>query len=271
MVAIADVRTHYGTESICEKVEKALQDAGYGAGKISPADLAALDQFHTRGLAATIELADSLGIDAGSRVLDIGAGLGGSARHLAAHYGCAVQGIDASAPFVEAATYLNQRTGLADKVSVQVADALDLPFADGSFDIAWTQHVAMNIADRPRLYREINRVLRRDGKLGIYDVVAGDGPVFFPVPWASSPATSFLLQPSEMTRILDEAGFNVVSSKDCSQPGIAFFQRLRESPPKSPLGLPTVMGPRFKEMSENFAQNLEAGHVKLVQAVFRKR
>ena len=271
MATTTDIQTHYGTQSIRARIEKALTDAGIDAGKISPADIAALDQFHTRGLAATIELADSLGIDADSRVLDIGAGLGGSARHLAARYGCVVQGIDASAPFVEAATYLNQRTGLADKVSIQLGDALDLPFADASFDIAWTQHVAMNIGDRPRLYREINRVLRPGGKLGLYDVVAGEGEVLFPVPWASSPAASFLLSPSEMTKVLDDAGFDVVSSKDCSAAGIAFFERLRDSPPKSPLGLQAVMGPQFKQMTENFGHNLEAGHVKLVQAVFRKR
>jgi SAM-dependent methyltransferase len=271
MVAVTDIQNHYGTESIRERIEGALGDAGFGDRKISPADIATLDQFHTRGLAATIELADSLGLDASSNVLDVGAGLGGSARHLAERYGCVVQGIDASTPFVEAATYLNQRTGLADKVSVQVADALDLPFPEESFDVVWTQHVAMNIADRPGLYREINRVLRHGGKLGLYDVVAGEGAVIFPVPWASSPAASFLLKASEMTRILDEAGFDVLSSKDDSEAGIAFFEALRASPPKSALGLQAVMGPQFKQMSENFGHNLQAGRVKLVQAVFRKR
>jgi SAM-dependent methyltransferase len=271
MAVIADVQNHYGTESIRERIEKALADAGLGDRKISPADLAVLDQFHASGLAATIELADSLEIDATSKVLDVGAGLGGPARHLAARYGCHVQGIDATAPFVEAADYLSQRTGLAEMVSFQVADALDLPFPDGSFDIVWTQHVAMNIADRPRLYRETGRVLRQGGKFGVYDVVAGIGAITFPVPWASKPEVSFLLKPSEMTRILDETGLDLLSWNDCSQAGLAFFERLRASPQKPAFGLQTVMGPQFKQMSENFASNLKAGHIRLAQAVFRKR
>jgi ubiquinone/menaquinone biosynthesis C-methylase UbiE len=47
------------------------------------------------------------------------------------------------------------------KVSYQHGNALSLPFSSGTFDVAWTQHVAMNIADRATLYGETFRVLRR--------------------------------------------------------------------------------------------------------------
>ena len=70
--------------------------------------LAALDQFHTRGLAATAELGKLVGITADMSVLDVGSGVGGPARFLAATYGCRVTGIDLSEPFVEAARYLTR-------------------------------------------------------------------------------------------------------------------------------------------------------------------
>ncbi|MGT2466302.1 methyltransferase domain-containing protein [Mesorhizobium atlanticum] len=55
---------------------------------------------------------------------------------------------------------LTELTSLADKVDLQVGSALDLTLTEATFDAAVTFHVAMNIADRPRLYAEIARVLQ---------------------------------------------------------------------------------------------------------------
>ena len=103
-------------------------------------------------------------------VLDVGSGVGGPARFLAATYGCRVTGIDLSEPFVEAARYLTQRTGQSERVLFEAASALDLPFDDGQFDVVLLQHVAMNISDGARL-REIRRVLKPGGKFATFDVV----------------------------------------------------------------------------------------------------
>jgi ubiquinone/menaquinone biosynthesis C-methylase UbiE len=111
-------------------------------------------------------------------VLDVGSGVGGPARFLAATYGCQVTGVDLSEPFVDAARYLTGRTGQSGQVSFQTASALELPFDDGRFDVALLQHVAMNISDRARLYREIRRVLQSGGRFATFDVVLNSGETF---------------------------------------------------------------------------------------------
>ena len=116
MVATHGVRDHYGTTSLVRRIDEALHHAGLADGIIGWADLAPLDQFHVRGLGATRELAEALGIDAGAHVFDVGCGLGGPARFLAATYGCYVTGIDLSQPFIEAARTLTERCGLAGSV-----------------------------------------------------------------------------------------------------------------------------------------------------------
>src|SRR6266700_3906804 len=155
-----DVRDHYRATGLAERLKTALMVLGPEDQRLTPEQLGALDQFHTRGLAATTELAKLAGITADMSVLDVGSGVGGPARFLAATCGCRVTGIDLSEPFVDAARYLTQRTGQSEQVSFQTASALELPFDDGRFDAVLLQHVAMNISDRARLYREIHRVLK---------------------------------------------------------------------------------------------------------------
>ena len=105
-----DVRDHYRATGLTERLKVALAVFGPEDQRLTPQQLAALDQFHTRGLAATAELAKLAGIRADMAVLDVGSGIGGPARFLAATSGCAVTGVDLSAPFVDAARYLTERT-----------------------------------------------------------------------------------------------------------------------------------------------------------------
>src|SRR5260370_37460539 len=159
MSGAGKVAEHYGANSFVADLDTALSEAGLTGSQLTPVDIAPLDQFHAGGLAATAELAEAARVQHDERVIDVGSGLGGPSRYLAANYGCRVWGVDLSPSFVEAATYLAKRCGLADKVDYQCADALSLPFGDGEFDLAWTQHVAMNIANRDRLYAEVHRIL----------------------------------------------------------------------------------------------------------------
>src|ERR1700751_4682728 len=179
--ALDGVRGHYRATGLTERLKTALAVFGPEDQLLSPQQLAALDQFHTLGLAATAELAKLAGIAADMSVLDVGSGVGGPARFTATTYGCRVTGVDLSQPFVDAARYLTERTGQSGQVSFETASALDLPFNDGRFDVVLLQHVAMNIADRGRLYRELRRVLKSGGRLAIYDVVSIGGDPHYPV------------------------------------------------------------------------------------------
>src|SRR5690348_5414691 len=147
------VRNHYGAAGLTERLKTALGVFGPDEPRLTPQQLATLDQFHTRGLAATADLARLAGIAADASVLDVGSGVGGPARFLAAAFGCRVMGVDLSQPFVDAARYLTERTGQSERVSFETADALEFPFDDDQFDVVLLQHVAMNIRDRARLYR----------------------------------------------------------------------------------------------------------------------
>jgi ubiquinone/menaquinone biosynthesis C-methylase UbiE len=265
------VESHYASRSLVDTVLAAVDAAGLPKNGLKTTDLAPLDQFHARGLAATRELAALAGIHATSRVLDVGAGIGGPARHLAESFGCAVVGIDLTAEYCRLATALSQRTTVADKVSFQTANGLDLPFADGSFDVAWTQHVAMNIADRPKLYGEMYRVLKPGGRIAFYDAVAikGQEPVF-PVPWARDASTSFLWDADATKAVLEKTGFKIRTWRDVTEEGKQFFAARPSPPGPSSLGLHLLMGPDFRTMAGNFGRNVMEGRVGLLMAVGEK-
>ena len=262
------VRDHYRASGLVERLKTALAAFGPDEQRLAPQQLASFDQFHTRGLAATVELAKLAAIASDMSVLDVGSGVGGPARFLAATYGCRVTGVDLSEAFVEAARYLTQRTGQSERVSFENASALALPFDDGHFDVALLQHVAMNISDRARLYQEIQRVLRPGGKFALYDVVLKGGDPHYPVPWARTPATSFLLTAAATGEAVEAAGFRKLAWQDDSEAAKVWIaQRRAAAPPPSP-NLGVVMGPDFAQLAANLGRNLMEGRLGILAAVF---
>lgn len=145
----ARISKHWTHGSLAEAVLAAIKDAGIDTdGPVTPADLASLDHIHGRGLEATLEMMARLNPGPEDHLLDIGAGLGGPARHMAAESGCRVTGIDLTEEFCRVASLLSEMTGLADRVTVRHGSALDLPFEDAAFDGAFTQNVSMNVPDK---------------------------------------------------------------------------------------------------------------------------
>jgi sarcosine/dimethylglycine N-methyltransferase len=269
MIDLLDgVRDHYRATGLTERLKAALRTFGPEEQRLTPQQLATLDQFHTRGLAATTELAKLAAITADMSVLDVGSGVGGPARFLAATCGCQVTGVDLSEPFVDAARYLTERTGQSGQVSFQTASALELPFDDGGFDVAVLQHVAMNISDRARLYHEILRVLKSGGKFATFDVVLNSGNPHYPVPWARTPDTSFLLTAAATREAIESAGFRMLAWQDDSEAAKAWIAQIRASGPPSSPNLGVVMGPDFMQLAANLGRNLLEGRLGILTAVF---
>lgn len=270
------VSRHYGQGGLRERVQAALTSIGKEDGHVTTDDLAPLDQFHVGGMAATLALAELAGMAPGAPVLDVGGGLGGPARTVAETFGCQVTVLDLTPEFCEVGAWLTERAWLIEQVRFQVGDGTAMPFPDASFDVVWTQHSSMNVANKAMLYGEIARVLRQCGRLALHEVMAGSaGPPTFPVPWASAAAQSFLRPPSEIRSTIRAAGFRELAWRDTSEQSAAWFrERLaaaRAAATRPPLGLHVLLGPAAGQMARNFAQNLDEQRVVTVEAVFERR
>ncbi len=268
------VTRHYeGDGGLGDRIYERLRSLGFEErNPLSPEDTAAVDQFHVGGFEATEKLAQLLCPSRGSYVLDVGSGLGGPSRYLAAKYGCRVVGIDITEEYCGIASKLAERMGLQDLVEYRVGDARDLPFSDESFDVVWTQHVSMNIAEKPDLYAGIFRVLKAGGRFAAHDVVQGaSGPILFPVPWARTAAISHLQTSEAMRKTVEDAGFSLMLWNDVTESALQFLDAMiarRRNGELPPLGLHLLLGPEFPEMVRNFRQNLNEGRGGVVQAVF---
>jgi SAM-dependent methyltransferase len=218
----AIVQRYYGDRPVLQRIEDALRAAGVDPEKPSHRDLWPFDQLHSRGIAATREHAERARIQADMYVLDIGCGLGGASRYLATECGCRVAAIDLTPKFVEVARILTARCGLADRVEIRQANALALPFQDGTFDHVWSYAVTMNIADKAGLGREVARVLKPGGRFSCNEVEQGAGGApTFPLPWATNEASSFLVSPAVMRAALEGSGLSITEQVDLTATRLA--------------------------------------------------
>ena len=205
----AVVQRYYGDRPVLQRIDDALRAAGVDPESPSHRDLWPFDQLHSRGIVATREHAERAGIQAGMYVLDIGFGLGGASRYLAAECSCRVAAVDLTPNFVEAARILTARCGLAERIDFRQANALDLPFQEGTFDHVWSYAVTMNIADKEGLGREVARVLKPGGRFSCNEIARGSGGApAFPLPWATDEETSFLSTSAEMCAALEAGGLS---------------------------------------------------------------
>jgi SAM-dependent methyltransferase len=204
------IRRHWERAGLGAAILEALTVAGKHLDALTIEDVAPADHFHGGGMAATERLTRLAAPAAGTRVLDVGGGLGGPARTLAVRYGCRVTVLDLTESYVRAGELLTERLRLGERVEHRVGDALALPFPDGAFDMVWTQNSGMNIADKERLYAGFHRVLRPGGVLAFQEPMAGPGGApILPLMWARDAAQSFLRTPDEMRALLESTGFRV--------------------------------------------------------------
>jgi len=209
------VQRYYGDRPVIARIDDALRAAGVDPERASHRDLWPFDQLHSRGIVATREHAEHAGIRPGMYVLDLGCGLGGASRYLAAECSCRVAAIDLTPNFVEAARLLTARCGLAERIEFHQANALAVPFENNTFDHVWSYAVTMNIADKEGLGREVARVLKPGGRFSCNEIARGSGAApAFPLPWASDEETSFLVEPTEMRAALEAGGLSVIGQAD---------------------------------------------------------
>jgi sarcosine/dimethylglycine N-methyltransferase len=269
---MAGLDAHYSARDIEARILAALRAAGLDPDqRLSPEGLAALDHFHTGGLRASRELMELAHIGADDRVLDIGAGLGGPARLLASAFGCRVDCLEYSPDFCAGAELLNRLTGLGDRITVHRGSALDLPFPDAAFDVVWMQNVGMNIADKQQLYAEIHRVLKPGGRYAFQEMLVGKAAAsYFPLPWATDPADSFLITEQDMHSLLRKCGLDAELFEDTSETHLR--RTAANAAPATPGQLSLgVFVDDLARKAANAKRTLEEGQVRLVRGLFRVR
>jgi ubiquinone/menaquinone biosynthesis C-methylase UbiE len=268
------IESHYRRDGIFESILAALQTMGIEPDAVIGKDLAAVDAFHVGGRDATIELSDRLALKPGTRVLDVGCGLGGSARFLAAERHCRVTGVDLTAEYIDVAKRLAQLLNLGEVTDFRQCSALGLPFPDHSFDVVWTEAVQMNIADKQGFYSEIARVLSLEGRFAFHDIFQGEGgELHYPVPWANERSISSLTTPDAVHDILRKLQFNIRVWEDKSQHALKWLAsavaRSKAARPV-PLGLHLLMGETTEAKLQNNIRNLAERRFVVVQGIAEK-
>jgi len=269
------VSQHYAHGDLLAAIRDGVTRLGKTTETVTVDELGPVDEFHIGGRIATEHLLDQLAPSEDSHLLDVGCGLGGASRYVADRYNNRVTGIDLVQEYVDVGNALSAWVNLQSHITLQQGSALSLPFADAAFDGAYMLHVGMNIEDKPRLFREVYRVLKPGARFGVYDIMRkAAGDLTFPVPWAGGEHTSRLATPNQYREALRSAGFTVSDPNDRGEFALGFFQKMRKAaeanggPP--PLGLHTLMQSTTPVKLKNMVDGIAAGIIAPVEMVARK-
>jgi cyclopropane fatty-acyl-phospholipid synthase-like methyltransferase len=154
-----------------DRIEKGLAALGFGPNDaIEPEQLFALDQWHYNGTAAVQRAAAQLSLRSGSRVLDIGAGVGGPARFLAHTTDCQVTALELQPQLHQIGVNLTRRCGLSKRVLHICGDALTYPLPGAAYDAVVSWLAVHHIPERPKLCARMADVLRSGGGCYIEDL-----------------------------------------------------------------------------------------------------
>lgn len=269
------LNAHYGQPDLSGKIRQAFDRLGIPPEEVTREDLANLDEIHIRGLEATLELGELAGLKPGMRVLDVGCGVGGPARTLAAEFGCEVMGLEIVGEFCLAAKMLTEWVGLADRVSFQEGDMRAMPFADAEFDLVFTQHSVMNVAEKAELFAEFRRVLKPPGGFLLYEVCGDDdATLHYPVPWAGGTDISFLTTADELRGLITAAGFSEKNWTDVTSRALDWFDGMAAGmrtrvPKRMGPNVGVILGPAAAEKSRNLLRNLREGWIQVLLGYFR--
>jgi ubiquinone/menaquinone biosynthesis C-methylase UbiE len=256
------IRAHYGQTDLISRIDAALKQAGVDPQNPRYQDLFPFDQLHSRGIAATKDHADRARLSPNVHVLDLGCGVGGASRYLAAERGCRLTGVDLTPEFIDVAQELARRCGLDNNIAFRQANALALPFADETFDHVWCHYVTMNVPDKTGLAKEVARVLRRGGYFSCAEVAQGPaGSPDYPLPWARDAEANFLATPEKLRLGVEQAGLHIIEYIDTTAAVLGYAKQIsaRVAQGQSqPVGHAFIMGDDFpirvRNSSIGFAQ-----------------
>ena len=116
---------------------------------------------------AQIDLIEQLlnwaGVQQAQHIVDVGCGIGGSSLYLAQKFNATATGITLSPVQANRAKERAAAAGLSERASFQVADALNMPFADNSFDLVWSVESGEHMPNKKKFLEECYRVLKPGG------------------------------------------------------------------------------------------------------------
>jgi cyclopropane fatty-acyl-phospholipid synthase-like methyltransferase len=210
----------YRVQRFWTELSQITQQKSIPESNLTVSDLINLDQYHYLGIEAVDIAAQKLGISAQSHVLDIGSGIGGTARYLAWKYGCKAIGVELQEQLHTVGIEMTDATGMQDRVKLMVGDFTDisgLGIPDRSFDSWVSLMVFLHICDRTTLLQNCARVLKPQGKFYIEDYYAAK--VLTPSEQnalAEIIACPYLPSREQYIQDLEQAGFTSIEFIDVS-------------------------------------------------------
>jgi len=199
-----------------ERIERGLAAHGIGPhDPLRPEQLFALDQWHYHGTEAIAAAARALDLGPRSRVLDIGAGIGGPARFLAHTTGCHVTALELQPQLHDIGVDLTRRAGLSGRITHLCGDALVEPLPKRGFDAAVSFLAIVHIPERARLFGRLAAALRSGGACYIEDLCMR--APFAPLDWEEARRVVYansLTSQADYAADLKAAGFSDVTVTD---------------------------------------------------------
>jgi ubiquinone/menaquinone biosynthesis C-methylase UbiE len=210
----------------------------------------------------TREVGDRLSLSQGQHILDVGCGTGKSTVQIATTYGVRVTGITISKQQVEIARTQYGREVLAGHVHFQFTDAMDMPFADASFDSAYAIESLVHMLDKRSAIAQIARVLRPGGRLVIADLVADHSCPGSPIStrYAEVFRTPPLASVDDLRKLLSQEGFKVTNVTDIRENVRPTNQLFK----KKALSLGGEFGQKLLELSSVLEQLQDLGYALII-------
>ncbi len=265
MPLFSTLENHYGNHLDGTDFQQILRDNIEGPIRCS--DLAPLDQLHLGGREASESLLSTADLKAGDRLLDLGCGLGGTARLAAETFGVEAIGLDLTHALVAGAQQLSAALSTPVNARFLQGNALALPFPDQYFETVVMQHCLLNLPEPETALRECRRVLKPNGQLILHEVLQGPGGIpYYPVPWAASAEQSFLVDQTTLCGWLNNGGFNTSRIDDLSEQALNWRTRhsVREHKGLRPFSVQLIFGDAFASMAKNLRLNLAEQRVRVI-------